>query len=294
MKLALVGPGGIGSCFAFQLARAGHEVTVVARPGSARLQQLQRDGAVVDASGARAPVLVADALDATAYDVVVVTVLAHQLDALLPALRSSAAAKILFAQNNFHADRLQEDPRLAGRCCLGMPFVQATIDAQGRLVAKIGAQGAKTLLDNVPLVRLFAAAGLPALHEPRMPLWLRCHAPLCIGFEAVSVAAVRRGGGATWVEARTCARGAHEIWALIRGQGSPIYPGAKAWLHRLPVWVLTSMFWGLSRVRSFRELLATGVGECRAMVDAVLAAGEAGGWPPRVDAAKILAMRPSE
>lgn len=43
VKIAVSGPGGIGSTFAFQLARAGHEVTVVAR--TKRLAQLQRDGA---------------------------------------------------------------------------------------------------------------------------------------------------------------------------------------------------------------------------------------------------------
>jgi 2-dehydropantoate 2-reductase len=28
-------------------------------------------------------------------------------------------------------------------------------------------------------VDVFNAAGLPALLEPDMPLWLRCHVPLC-------------------------------------------------------------------------------------------------------------------
>ena len=31
MKIAVLGPGGIGSTFAFKLAQAGHAVTVVAR-----------------------------------------------------------------------------------------------------------------------------------------------------------------------------------------------------------------------------------------------------------------------
>lgn len=47
MHIAIVGPGDIGSTFAFQLAQAGHDVTVVAR--RARLAQLRRDGAVVRA-----------------------------------------------------------------------------------------------------------------------------------------------------------------------------------------------------------------------------------------------------
>ncbi|MCY1008568.1 hypothetical protein OV079_24005 [Nannocystis pusilla] len=41
MKIAILGRGGIGSTFAFQLARAGHDVTVIAR--GARLAYLERE-----------------------------------------------------------------------------------------------------------------------------------------------------------------------------------------------------------------------------------------------------------
>jgi 2-dehydropantoate 2-reductase len=39
LSVAVVGMGRIGSAFAYQLARAGHNITVVARPNSARQQQ---------------------------------------------------------------------------------------------------------------------------------------------------------------------------------------------------------------------------------------------------------------
>mgnify|MGYP001098609165 CR=1 FL=1 len=66
---------------------------------------------------------------------------------------------------------------------------------------------------------VFNAAGLPAAHEPDMPLWLRCHVPLCIGFESVAVAGERRGSGASWGEAKLVARGVKESFALIKGLG---------------------------------------------------------------------------
>lgn len=45
LRIAVIGIGGVGSTFSFHLARhGGHEVTVVARPGSARLGQLLADG----------------------------------------------------------------------------------------------------------------------------------------------------------------------------------------------------------------------------------------------------------
>lgn len=95
MQIAIVGPGGIGSTFAFQLSRAGHEVTVIAR--GKRLERLQRDRAIVNVAEERAAVRVSAALDATTeWDLVLVTVLANQVDAVLPALTASAAKTVMF------------------------------------------------------------------------------------------------------------------------------------------------------------------------------------------------------
>ena len=101
LKIAVLGAGKIGSAFAFQLARAGgHDVTVIARPGSIRMQQLERDAAIIDVKGERASVRVSSVIDEqTPYDLVIVTLLAHQTDALLPALTRSAAKSIQFMFN---------------------------------------------------------------------------------------------------------------------------------------------------------------------------------------------------
>jgi len=67
-------------------------VTAIARPGSARLQRLRRDNAIVDNKGLRADVLVAEALDETIpYDLVLVTLQAQQVDKVLSGLQSSHA-----------------------------------------------------------------------------------------------------------------------------------------------------------------------------------------------------------
>lgn len=291
LRIAVVGVGGIGSTFAFQLARSGHhEVTVVARPGSPRLAQLERDQAIVDTSGERAEVRVADTLpEETPFDLVVVTLLAHQVDAVLPALQQSAAKRILFMFNTFDPERVR-DAIGAARCSFGMPFVQARVDDDGRLKATIGAGGQRTLFSEQRWVDVFAAAGLPAALEPDMVVWLRCHAPLCVAFESVSVAGMRRGGGASWAEARVLARGVHEGFALVQGLGYRLHPSGKRWLNRCPTWVVATMLWSMSRIRSFRELLATGAGECRALVDAMVAAAPRA--TPHVRVARIQAMRP--
>ncbi len=291
LRIAVLGAGRIGSTFAFQLARrGGHDVTVIARPGSLRLQQVQRDDAIVDVYGERANVRVASALDeATPYDLIIVTLLAHQIDALLPVLQRSAAKCIQFMFNTFHPERLQE---VVGteRCAFGMPFVQARLRSDGKLNATIGAGGQKTIISQQRWVDVFNTAGLPAAVEPDMPLWLRCHVPLCVAFESVSVAGMRRGGGASWGQALVLARGVRASFALIKGLGYDVYPKTKKRIAGTPVPVVAAMLWGMSRVRSFRELLATGKAECCALVDAMVA--DAPRAKTSVVVAAIQAMRP--
>jgi 2-dehydropantoate 2-reductase len=272
LSIALIGAGAIGSTFANQLARAGHDVTVVARPGSTRLQQLQRDRGVVTKSGERTAMAVAETLDEQhPFDLVVVTTLAHQVDVVLPALQRSQARCVHFMFNTFDPERLQAAIG-DGRCSFGMPFIAATLDAEGRLNSTISA-ARKTMHGDRRWVELFAGAGLPSAFEADMPLWLRCHVPLCIAMESISVAGQRRGGGASWAEAMGVARGVHGAFAIIRGSGYRLHPPAKAAINAAPAILLAGMLWTVSRITSFRDLLATGVNECRALIDLVAAAG---------------------
>ncbi len=272
LKIAILGTGKIGSIFAFQLARVGHhDVTVIARPGSVRLQQLQRDEGIIDVNGERARVRIIDTLDEeTPYDLLIVTLLDHQIDAVLPSLQRSAANCVQFMFNTFRPEQLR-DAVGAERCGFGMPFVQGLINSDGQLKAVIG-EGQKTLMSLPRWVELFNGAGVPAEHEPDMPLWLRCHVPMCIAFESVAVAGERRGGGASWSTALALARGVHASFSLIKGLGYPIYPKFKKRLDGLPVPAVAAMLWSLSRNRSFREVLATGKAECAALIEAMAAA----------------------
>lgn len=292
LRIAIVGAGSIGSCFAFQFAKAGHHVTVIARAGSARLAQLRQADGIVDVHGQRADVVIGGCLDvAVAYDLLIVTVLAHQVDVLLPALQGSACKQILFMFNNFEPDRLRTSIGPA-RCDFGMPFVQARLDRDGVLNALIGAGGQKTRLGKQQWVDLFNAVGLPAVLEPAMPLWLRCHVPVCVALESVSVAATRRGAGAPWVEALALARGMHQGFALIRALGDPVYPAGKARLAGSPYWVAAALLWALSRVTSFRTLLSGAAAECSALVDVMVAAAAAAARPVGVE--HITAMKPAD
>ena len=124
-----------------------------------------------------------------------------------------------------------------------------------------------------------------------MPLWLRCHIPLCVAFESVSVAGVRRGGGASWKEALALARGVHASFGLIKELGYAIYPRNKRLIDRAPASLAAAVLWSMSRVRTFRELPATGQAECEALVDAMIATAPQAGASVRI--ADIAAMKPS-
>ncbi len=205
------------------------------------------------------------------YDLLIVTLLAHQVGSVMPALQASAAGCVLFMFNTFEPEALVEAIG-AERCALGMPFVQAKLDGDGQAEGEHRGGRAEDAAGEQRWVDLFAAAGLPAALEPDMPAWLRSHAPLCVAFEAVSIAGIRRGGGASWRRALVLARGVHAAFRLIEALGHPLHPRSKRIIRRSPAAALGAMLWTMSRVRSFRELLATGSAECDALVDAMLAA----------------------
>jgi len=292
LRIAVVGPGKIGSAFAFQLAReGGHDVTVVARPGSLRLAQLERDGGIIDHRGQRAEVRVCSALqEETPYNAIIVTLLAHQIAAVLPALQRSAAKKVQFMFNTVQPERLEAAVGL-DRCVLGMPFIQATLSSVGRLKATIGSGGQRSLLGDQGAVEVFNAAGLPAALEPDMALWLRCHAPLCIAFESIAVAGVTAGGGAPWARAVTLAQGVRACYTLLKSLGLEVYPKTKRRIAGAPIWATAAMLWVMSRVPPFRELLATGKEEAQALTDALIAAAPQDA--PRKLLSDILKMKPT-
>ena len=287
--VAVLGAGGIGSTYAYHLSRAGHTVTAIARPGSTRFTQLTKDKAIVLHTGEQAAVTVADQLDEqTAYDVVVVCLMDYQVSAVLPSLQRSAAKAVQLMFNTYQPERLAETIG-AARCTLGMPFAQATVDDDGRLHCTT--DRGRSLLGDRRWVDMFNQAGLPATYEPQMGLWLRNHASFCIAFESIAVVAQRSGnGGASWADAMRIARGMQQGLSLTRQLGYPIYGPGKGTFYRAPAAVPALVLWSLSRVKGFRELLAQGEAECRAMCDAMIA--QAAAAQPPIPVPALQAVRP--
>jgi 2-dehydropantoate 2-reductase len=175
-----------------------------------------------------------------------------------------------------------------------MPSVMAMMDSEGRIKPTI-INSLKTKHGDQRSAKLFSSAGVPSAFEPEMALWLRCEAPLTVASQSIAVAGQRRGGGATWAEAKAVARGLHGGFAIVKGLGYRLYPSAtKSTMYSLPNFLIASLLWLFSRIPAMRELQATGLNECRALIDTMVAAA-AKAKPPLPAAAKaLLAIKPTE
>lgn len=284
MQIAILGPGGIGSTFAFRLARAGHDVTVIAR--GARLAHLEREQAIVTSAGERAAVRVEGALDpAIAWDLVLVTVLASQVDAVLPALAASAARTILFMFNTF--EPLERLRAAVGRerAAFGFPAILAWLD-DGVLTSRVVTRGPLlTPVSDPAWAQVFTAAGITAVVEPDMQSWLRTHVAFVVPGMIASVRAHDRRAGISWSEAKALARASDEGFRLVRQLGDAIVPAAMVTYSRLPTAATAALLWVMSRVPSIRRSGAAGPGEPRTLIDMMIAAA-----PDRTRA--LLAVRP--
>jgi 2-dehydropantoate 2-reductase len=290
LSIAVIGAGRIGSAFAYQLRRAGHEVSVVARPDSRRLAQLRRDGGIVLTTGERVGVTVADHLDEQApFDLVIVTTLAHQVDAVLPVLQRSQATCVHFMFVTPEAERLRSALG-TGRATFGMAAVLATLHEDGKLGLTVPKN--KAMQGDPRWVDLFEAAGMPSALEEDMGRWLRSQTPLTIAMEGVAVAGMRHKRGATWAEAKTGARTLRAGFSILRALGETPYPNSKDRMSRAPLPMLTLILWGVSRSR-FRETVGNSAEECRGLIDLLTAEG--GRQPAlRTAADAVLTLRPAE
>jgi 2-dehydropantoate 2-reductase len=112
-----------------------------------------------------------------------------------------------------------------------------------------------------------------------------------VAFESVAVAGMKRGGGASWGEALILAKGVHASFTLIKALGYDLYPSTKRRMAGSPTAAVAAVLWFMSRIRSFRELLATGKAECCALIENMVAAAPLAKTP--IDLSDIRAMRPS-
>lgn len=281
MQIAILGTGAIGSTFAYQLARAGHDVTVIAR--GERLRQLQRDGAIVLTSEERASVRVETSLDtARPYDLVLVSVLATQVDALLPTLGQSVAKTVMFMFNTFEPlDRLRDAVGRA-RFVFGFPAGVFTLLVDGKIRPQIRAG---TTVGDAAWARVFGDAGIPSAVDPDMHSWLRAHAALVIPLMSIGTVVLARAKGIAWREAAAYARAMRDGFAIVRSLGHRLAPSWLRALGAMPRALLTLLLWMMSRTTMLRDLGRLGTTEPRMLIDMMTAAA-----PEKTGA--LLAIRP--
>ncbi|MDP3274829.1 MAG: 2-dehydropantoate 2-reductase N-terminal domain-containing protein [Deltaproteobacteria bacterium] len=267
MHIAVLGTGAIGSALAFCLAQAGHTVTAIAR--GARLAELTRDNAIVLASGARAEVTVAPALDPeTAFDLVIVTVIAADAGAVLPALSASRATHVMFMFNTFDGlERLREAVGEA-RCAFGFPAIIARLD-DGKLTLSVHSVGQVTTVDAPRWAALFCDAGIPTQHHPDMPSWLRTHVAFMVPIMLAGLHVSAQKAGLTWPHAVTLADAMDEGFCTVRALGHRITPSAMTAVAALPTKLKAALLWSLSRTPVLRNAGIAGPREARSLIDAI-------------------------
>ncbi len=114
MKILILGAGVIGTTYAWQLSNAGHDVTLFVRKAS--LERIQKEGIRIRCKDERqknsAPIevtyhpnVIAELHKQNHYDLILVSVRAHQLDDILPILAEhSGKTDILFFSNNWFGE----------------------------------------------------------------------------------------------------------------------------------------------------------------------------------------------
>lgn len=283
MNICILGAGRIGSAFAFRLTRAGHHVTLVAR--GARLKALQVDGAIVSVEGERAAVQAVPELDTTqAFDLLLVTVLSHQVDGILPLLRASRAKTVMFMFNTFECLDRWRDAIGAERFAVAFPNMTSFL-VDGKLRSVVDGPGMVTALSNSKWALEFKRAGFPTVVEADMQSYLRSHVAFYVPSLVAALLVWKRPFGLTWSEASRLAAALKEAFALVQSLGHTLEPKPVAIMAAFPSLLLTALIWGFARTGALKDLGEFGPTEARALIDAMAAAAPG-------KATKLLGIRP--
>jgi len=270
MKIAILGTGSIGSTFAFQLARHAHQVTVIAR--GKRLEQLQAEQAIVTVSGEREAVTVSAALDpAIDFDLVLVVVLDSQVEAVLPALKASAAKTVMFMFNTLQPFSVLREAVGPQRFAFGFPAINASL-TEGKLKFQAFSGPASSIASDAVWAKVFSAAGLPTVVHNDIQAWVHTHVALMVPLMSLGSLAHTRQAGVSWAEAQTYALALREGFALAQQPGDSVTPSALVILKRAPKSIVAALFWALSRLKIIRDIGELGPLEPRALIDRMLVA----------------------
>lgn len=258
MKILIYGAGIIGCTYGWQLAEAGHDVTVLVRKG--RKQQIDEQGIHLvcqDFRGNKKKTIevifrphVIDELDAqNDFEYIIVATNKIQLPDVLPVLGNAAGkAHVLFFQNNwdyFNEISCYLKPK---QYFFGFPFmVGGGRDADGIHCVISGMKYSHTPIGEMngeitprvrKMVRALEEADLKPLASRQILLWIITHYVAAAGLTAGILSA---GGAAKFVNdstiIRTTIRGIREGFSIClkRGYDAKVEKANK--LYQLPLFI---------------------------------------------------------
>lgn len=239
MRIVVVGAGCIGTIIASRLAKAGHEVSVIAR--GERLANIQAHGLRMQTHGksrieyqdvAAFPRLTPD----MKADFVLVTVQRQQIDALMPDLIAHPAHNIVFMFNCVANDDQWRHP-LKGRLLWAFPaalgelkngIVHYSVLPRSLSLLQITTIGghAKRHASAIKLMKIFNKAKIPSTFHDDIAAWLKTHAALMLPVMAIGSQKIQTQQplALTWQEANTVAQAMQECFDLVSATGNTITP----------------------------------------------------------------------
>jgi 2-dehydropantoate 2-reductase len=207
MRIMILGAGVQGTLYGVRLARAGHDVTLIAR--GKRVEELQQRGAVIEdalsARTVRVQLPITGRLTREMHaDLCLVAVRREQINEVLPDLMTaSAIGRIVFMVN--HASGSEQIFKALGRARVVLAFPGAAGSVEGGVDRYIELSEQPTAVEAHArdAISLFRGAGFRVARVEDMDAWLRRHAVFVTiagalyeaGGDARRLAANAEGGG---------------------------------------------------------------------------------------------------
>lgn len=248
-RIVVVGAGVVGQVYAGLLAKAHHDVTLVAR--GARAAHLHDNGVVLDRDDVRlnpACRIVGNVADAGDAETLIVAVRGDQLASVKQDVAASAATTVVCMTNPLEHREAFEQRVGAERTVFAFSGVGGFIDDGGVVRFHIVRQQPTVVDVYAPhgskVAELFAGAGLPIRRESRMPDWSATHTVFIAGIGSALLA----GGGADGVarsrgQARELVKAVSEAFDELSRRGSMIRPASlRTIFGRVPTWI-AARYW---------------------------------------------------
>lgn len=225
MRIIILGAGVQGTLFGVRLARAGHDVTFIAR--GMRSEELRRLGAVIEgALDLRTDTLqlpVAERLEPDIRaDLCLVAVRREQITSVLPTLSAATSiTRIVFMVN--HANGSEELFKALGRkrVVLAFPGAAGSIEAGVDRYVEVSEQATVVEAKALDIISLFEGAGFRVAPVKDMDAWLRRHAVFVTAFAGAIYEARgdARSLGANRERVRDLILAVREGWSVLDRRG---------------------------------------------------------------------------